>query len=71
MSGIPPSSHDRPDEYCIGVLKAIKAPMGAGSRILICGPVMTTTWAVPRFHRPPAYCQRITNDMVDSAIIEK
>ena len=44
--------HDWSDEYCICILKGLKAAMDPKSRILICDPVMNTTFGCPQI--PPA-----------------
>ncbi|CAN9179538.1 unnamed protein product [Alternaria sp. RS040] len=44
--------HDWSDDYCVAILKAIKTAMGPKSRILICDPVMNTTFGCAEI--PPA-----------------
>ncbi|EAS33659.3 O-methyltransferase [Coccidioides immitis RS] len=44
--------HDWSDEYCIRILKGLKASMGPKSKILICDPVMNTTFGCTEI--PPA-----------------
>ncbi|KAI1779177.1 S-adenosyl-L-methionine-dependent methyltransferase [Hypoxylon cercidicola] len=46
--------HDWSDDYCIGILKSIKESMGPKSRILICDPVMNTTFGCPEIRAAPS-----------------
>ncbi|GKZ28708.1 hypothetical protein AbraIFM66950_011775 [Aspergillus brasiliensis] len=45
--------HDWSDEYCIQILQALKAAMGPKSRILICDPVMNTTFGCDEIPAAP------------------
>lgn len=47
-------SHDWSDDYCIAILKSIKGSMGPRSRILICDPVMNTTFGCPEIPAAPS-----------------
>ena len=47
-------SHDWSDEYCINILKSIKVSMGPKSRILICDPVMNTTFGCDEIPAAPS-----------------
>ncbi|RYP38827.1 hypothetical protein DL767_002431 [Monosporascus sp. MG133] len=46
--------HDWSDDYCIQILKSIKASMGPRSRILICDQVMNTTAGCDELEPAPA-----------------
>lgn len=46
--------HDWSDEYCVAILKAIQCSMGADSRILICDPVMNTTFGDAEIRSAPS-----------------
>ncbi|KAI1760579.1 S-adenosyl-L-methionine-dependent methyltransferase [Hypoxylon sp. FL1150] len=46
--------HDWSDDYCITILKSIKESMGPRSRILICDPVMNTTFGCPEIRAAPS-----------------
>ncbi|KAL9615670.1 MAG: hypothetical protein Q9204_008699 [Flavoplaca sp. TL-2023a] len=45
--------HDWSDGYCIQILQAIKAAMNPESKILICDPVMNTTFGCPEITPAP------------------
>ncbi|KAI2622395.1 S-adenosyl-L-methionine-dependent methyltransferase [Hypoxylon sp. NC1633] len=46
--------HDWSDDYCVSILKAIKPSMSHKSRILICDPVMNTTFGCPEIRAAPS-----------------
>ncbi|KAI1367012.1 S-adenosyl-L-methionine-dependent methyltransferase [Xylaria arbuscula] len=46
--------HDWSDDYCIEILKSIKVSMGPKSRILICDPVMNTTFGCNEIPAAPS-----------------
>ncbi|KAK4653881.1 hypothetical protein QC762_511060 [Podospora pseudocomata] len=46
--------HDWSDDYCVSILKAVKASMGPKSRILICDPVMNTTFGCDEIEAAPS-----------------
>jgi len=45
--------HDWSDEYCVTILKGLRESMGPNSRILICDPVMNTTFGCPEMPAAP------------------
>lgn len=46
--------HDWSDDYCVRILRAIRAAMGPRSRILICDQVMNTTGGCAELASAPA-----------------
>ncbi|KAI4225567.1 MAG: hypothetical protein L6R36_003818 [Xanthoria steineri] len=45
--------HDWSDGYCVQILKGLKAAMSPSSKILICDPVMNTTFGCPEIAPAP------------------
>ncbi|KAK6336861.1 hypothetical protein TWF718_009650 [Orbilia javanica] len=46
--------HDWSDDYCVKILKGIKAGMGPRSKLLICEQVMNTTYGDPQLPSAPS-----------------
>ncbi|KAF3317545.1 hypothetical protein TWF173_010313 [Orbilia oligospora] len=46
--------HDWADDYCVKILKGIKAGMGPRSKLLICEQVMNTTYGDPQLPSAPS-----------------